>query len=80
MNTNFKWPAVSKLGLKVIPVGKIPNKLGLQPVPLLFHSGETLVEVVELLVLSDTRMLELTEEAGNNFCGDGTYNGWPSQT
>ena len=37
--------AVGKLGLEGGPVGDLADKLGLRPVPLLGHSGETLVEV-----------------------------------
>ncbi len=52
--------AVGKLGLEGIPGGETANKHGLRLVPLLGHSGETLIEVVEPLVLCDMSMLAVT--------------------
>ncbi len=43
--------AVGEFCLKGVPVGEIAHELGLHPVPLLGHSGETLVEVLEPLVM-----------------------------
>ncbi len=65
--------AVSKLGLEGIPVGEGANKLGLRPVPLFGYSGETLVQVVQPLILDDTGMLAVTNETVNDFLCERTF-------
>ncbi len=60
-------------GLKSVLVGEIANKLGLCTVPLRGHSRETLVEVVEPLVLCDTSMLAVSKETVNEFLCKDTY-------
>ena len=65
--------AVGKLVLKGVPVGEGANKLGLRLVPLLCHSGETLVEVVQPHILCDMGMLAVTNETVDKFLYEGTY-------
>ncbi len=65
--------AVGELLLEGVPVGEIAHELGLRPVPLLGHSGETLVEILEPPVTCDTSMLAVSEETVNKFLCEGTY-------
>ncbi len=64
---------VGKLLLKSVPVGELADDFGLRLVPLLRQSGETLVKVVDPLVLCNVSLLVIADETVNNFLSEGNF-------